>query len=413
MIFNLTDNVRRSAGLELAYTGAMTQSSISVSGALYTLYTLTTSGTLTVKGKGTADVWMCGGGANGSAFGGGGGYFTQALQQELSRGAYVVSIGAAQGTTSITQGDTYNVSASGATNQNGASGGGGYTSVYSGPGGYSTPQTPGYGGGVSTRPFGDSANFTSLPCAGGGGAGTADSYSDYQGQWSANAGDGGAGGSNGGSGGTSSAKYSTTDNAGGAGGATGGGAGGGTGGYASAATYYGSGGGGHENSQRRGAGYQGVVFIRIPIETTPRPNSSGYKYYRLNITGMMRDSAASQYLSVAELALYNGSAAVSYTGATFTASSQQGSNPAANAFDGSASTMWHVNDTPESAWIQVQLASASKITSFAITMRSDVNDRLNAFTLDGSNDGSTWTTLYTGTNTASDWAQGATKTFTI
>lgn len=84
-----------------------------------------------------------------------------------------------------------------------------------------------------------------------------------------------------------------------------------------------------------------------------------------------------------------------------------------NAFDGSTSTIWHTDGAPESAWIQVQLASASKITSFAITPRTDQSDRLNAFTLQGSNDGSTWTTLYTGTDTASGWAQGATKTFIV
>lgn len=264
MIFNLTDNVRRSAGLELAYTGAMTQSSISVSGALYTLYTLTTSGTLTVKGKGTADVWMCGGGANGSDFGGGGGYFTQALQQELARGAYVVSIGAAQGTTSIVQGDTSIITAAGATNKNGASGGGGYVACKAGPGAYSTPQTPGSGGGVSTRPFGDSANFPSLPCAGGGGAGNYDTY-ERDDDWSCNGGDGGAGGSNGGNGGAGTVRNWTTETNGGTGGTTGGGAGGKRDGNASAATYYGSGGGGHVNSQRRGAGYQGVCYIRVAV----------------------------------------------------------------------------------------------------------------------------------------------------
>lgn len=263
MIFNIGGG--GAAKFSLAYTGEMAASQCTMSGTVYNLYALTTSGTLTVKGKGLVDVWMCGGGANGSNFGGGGGHFTLATAQELTKGEYTVTIGAAQGTTSITKGSQILITAAGSTNQNGASGGGGYTSVYSGPGGYSTPQTPGSGGGQTTRPFSDTQNFPSLPCAGGGGAGTQDSYEDYQGQWSANAGDGGAGGSNGGSGGTSSAKYSTTANVGGAGGATGGGAGGGTSGYAGAATYYGSGGGGHANSQRRGAGYQGVCYIRVAV----------------------------------------------------------------------------------------------------------------------------------------------------
>lgn len=131
------------------------------------------------------------------------------------------------------------------------------------------------------------------------------------------------------------------------------------------------------------------------------------------MTGMLRDSASGTFFSVAELKLYNGSTAISYTGATLTASSSLTGYPVAQAFDGNASTIWHVDGSPTSAWIQAQLSSAAKVTSFSITARSDQNDRLNAFTLQGSNDGSSWTTLYTGSNTASGWTQGGIKTFTI
>lgn len=420
------DNARRSKGLELAYTGTMTQSNITVSGALYTLYTLTMSGTLTVKGKGTADIWCCGGGANGlystyDKSGGGGGYFAQADAQSLAAGDYTVTIGAAQGTTSIAKGEETVLTAAGATSKNGASGGGGFCYVRVGPGATTTLAAPGTGGGVSTRPFGDSVNFTSLPCAGGGGSYDSDDYEsgdDYD--YGASA--GGAGGSNGGSGGAAkSLGWDSTNAVGGSGGATGGGKGSSiTSKAPESATYYGSGGGGGSqyvyvsgggSYYKYGYGYQGVCYIRVPQTSTP--SGTAYQYYRLNMTSMMRASTASTYFSVAELALYNGSTAVSYTGATYTASSSMSGYAVGNAFDGSSSTIWHTDGAPESAWIQVQLASASKITSFAITPRTDQNDRLNAFTLQGSNDGSTWTTLYTGTNTASGWAQGATKTFTI
>lgn len=72
-----------------------------------------------------------------------------------------------------------------------------------------------------------------------------------------------------------------------------------------------------------------------------------------------------------------------------------------------------MDGSPSSAWIQVKLASAAAVTSFALTMRSDQNDRLDAFTLQGSNDGNSWSTLYTATDQASSWTQGTAKTFTV
>lgn len=61
----------------------------------------------------------------------------------------------------------------------------------------------------------------------------------------------------------------------------------------------------------------------------------------------------------------------------------------------------------------MKLASAAAVTSFALTMRSDQNDRLDAFTLQGSNDGDSWSTLYNATDQASGWGQGVTKTFIV
>ncbi len=432
MIFNLMDNVRRASGLELAYTGTMTQSNITVSGALYTLYTLTTSGTLTVTGNGTADIWCCGGGSGGKftysyirGFDGGAGAYCANLTAKNLKGAYTVTIGTggaggstggAGSATSIMQGETSILTANGASGKNGGTGGGAgnYTTADLKP----VPTVGGTGDGVTKYPFSDSTNFF-CHCAGGGGGAAYGSSNAAMGYHT----DGGAGGTNGGNGSANKVSTDTDSQPGGAGGNRGGGAGGlvvwhSTAAGGGSATFYGSGGGGGglritDDSARgtAGAGYQGVMYIRVPQASTP--GGTAYKYYRLNMTGMMRGSTASTYFSVAELALYNGSTAVSYTGATYSASSSLSGYAVGNAFDGSTSTIWHTDGAPESAWIQVQLASASKITSFAITPRTDQNDRLNAFTLQGSNDGSTWTTLYTGTNTASGWAQGATKTFTI
>lgn len=411
MILNLAEWSRKAT---VSYSGSYTTKSITVNGKSYTLYSFTGSGTLTITGGKlkNADIWACGGGGSPALIktsaGGGGGYTAQLNGQALSTGQYVITIGAAEAATSITRGGTALLTANGAPVLSGSSdanrskggSGGGSTGGYV----YSAP-----GQGTTTRPFGDTANFVSIPCAGGGGGG---GHRDYT------YGYGGDGGSNGSNGKPGSEYGENTKPHGGKGGDTGGGKGssdsanGVSYADATAATYYGGGGGGARTGKNVGYGYQGWLLLRVPIKATPAPSGS-YTYYRLNMTGMMRDSASGTFFSVAELKLYNGSAAISYTGATFTASSSLTGYPVAQAFDGNASTIWHVDGSPASAWIQAQLSSAAKVTSFSITARSDQNDRLNAFTLQGSNDGSSWTTLYTGSNTASGWAQGDTKTFTI
>lgn len=411
MILNLAEGQGKT---KIAYSGAYTTKTITVNGKSYTLYSFTGSGTLSVSGGKlkNADIWACGGGGSPALIktsrGGGGGYTAQLNGQALSTGQYVITIGAAQAATSISHNGTALLTANGAPVLSGSS------DKNNGKGGSGGGSTGGYvysppGQGTTTRPFGDTANFVSIPCAGGGGGGghRDDKY-----------GYGGDGGSNG-SNGKPGSEYGTyTKPYGGKGGDTGGGKGsseganGATYADATSATYYGGGGGGARTGPNVGYGYQGWLLLRVPIKATPAPSGS-YTYYRLNMTGMMRDSASGTFFSVAELKLYNGSTAISYTGATFTASSSLTGYPVAQAFDGNASTIWHVDGSPTSAWIRAQLSSAAKVTSFSITARSDQNDRLNAFTLQGSNDGSSWTTLYTGSNTASGWAQGGTKTFTI
>lgn len=378
------------------------------------LYSFTGSGTLTVSGGKlkNADIWACGGGGSPALIktsrGGGGGYTAQLNGQTLPVGQYVITIGAAQAATSIARGGTALLTASGAPVLSGTS------DANSGKGGSGGGSTGGYvysapGQGTTTRPFGDTANFVSIPCAGGGGGGghKDDKY-----------GYGGDGGSNGSNGKPGSEYREDTKPHGGKGGDTGGGKGSSEGANgasyanATAATYYGGGGGGARTGSNVGYGYQGWLLLRVPIKATPAPSGS-YTYYRLNMTGMMRNSASGTFFSVAELKLYNGSAAISYTGATFTASSSLTGYPVAQAFDGNASTIWHVDGSPSSAWIQVQLPAAAAITSFSITPRGDQNDRLDAFTLDASNDGTTWTTIYSASSQAAGWTQGAAKTFTI
>lgn len=248
------------------YTGEHTESEITWEGQAYRLITLTGSGTFTVtSGSAAADIWLCGGGRSGgrgtntstlSVRGGDGGHGAKAAQLtgHTLQGAYTVSVAGASGISSF--GDAVQ-SASGA-----GSGGG--------PGAYLsdgvTVTNP--GDGESKYPFGDTANFY-CHCAGGGGGGVDRGNSATSGYYSKG---GGNGGSNGGAG-------TYNDGGGGNGGNYGGGVGSlatktNTGSIkvtrqAGAGSYYGSGGGGGAGVYDYGAsngaaGYQGVVYVRIP-----------------------------------------------------------------------------------------------------------------------------------------------------
>ena len=239
---------------ELTYSGSYSYSVAVMGGQNYLLLEITGSGTYSSTQATTADIWICGGGGGGkrSYFSGsGGGYTAQADNQSFT--SIVVTVGSGGsgsngGTTSISgdislsanggeQGPT--ISSSGG--QGGSGGGGSNT----GPGGA--------GQGTTTYLFADS----SLPlyCGGGGGMGTYSSSGDCS--------TGGAGGSNGSDGGSGVNTGIGGSCAGGAGGAGGGGAGGdGHGSAAGNATDYGGGGGG---ASEYGSGYQGVCFIRIPL----------------------------------------------------------------------------------------------------------------------------------------------------
>lgn len=232
----------------------------------YRLLAITQSGNLAIfepDGISTCpvncEVCVVGGGANGfegnlaPGYGGAGAYMKNQVIEEFESGEVVV--GAAQGVSSIA-----GVSVAAVSKNNGGTGGGGcHGTNYS---------TGGTGDGLSKYPFGDTSYelWLNKPhCAGGGGA--ADSVkadeTDYpEGAWYLY--DGGDGGSNGSNGGNP--KYNSFSSYESAYGGSGGSYGGGTGqgvGHASSpsnATYYGSGGGCPRS------GYQGIVYVRIPVE---------------------------------------------------------------------------------------------------------------------------------------------------
>lgn len=291
----------RKVGFE--YTGDFAESSVEIDGAPYTLYTLTTSGLLTVYGDGIR-FWMCGSGAGGkntveshtvvvergyyydTGNGGGGGYVASG---DLKAGEWAVVIGAggpsnADGNaTSISAGKTAYSADGGKVSGAGGSGGGSglkcdhYRSTAVS---VKSLNNQGKGAGVSTYPFGLTELFAHCP-GGGGGSGWAYAGSSSQDTVN-NGGNGGTNGGNGSGGGTErkSYDYTTLTTPGGTGGVKGGGNGGGVTYNASAAyatgknaSFYGSGAGGgayyrkYSDTQRIGTGgigYQGVVYIAVP-----------------------------------------------------------------------------------------------------------------------------------------------------
>lgn len=246
----------------IAYTGNYTDEIVTMGdGKQYRLLTLTSSGTLTLESELKAELFLVGGGYNGAAGtkpsgyryggdGGNGGKFIQG-SKKLST-SQVVTIGSAGGGTTSVAG-VISTADSGA--YSGA--GGGKKGVLDLDNYAETNGSHGAAAAMSSLPFLDSY-FTKLPCAGGGGgaAGRIIGGTYYYG--------------NGGNGGSTIAAGSGSQSRPSKGGNTGGGAGSNAADAGKAATYYGSGGGGGGVSvggttQSGSAGYQGVVFIRIPL----------------------------------------------------------------------------------------------------------------------------------------------------
>lgn len=248
----------------ISYTGSYTEELVTMDGARYRLFTLTSSGTLSADAQVTGDIWICGGGGSGGSYGpgGGGGYAATAINQIFQN--LTVVIGAGGVGTSQSDGSQTTVSGGISLSANGGYSGDSAVNWHYGNGGSGGGQDGasnysseiGQGDGIAKTPFA-SNHFPYPYCDGGGGAGYYHSTSSKRRK-------GGAGGTNGGNGGSNS----TGGYTGGAGGGHYGGKGANdnsTSGYAgSAATGYGSAGGGGSKGKTGGDGYQGICFIRIP-----------------------------------------------------------------------------------------------------------------------------------------------------
>lgn len=259
------------AGMAFTFSasGGMTDNGVvTMSGKQYRLLTITQSGTFTSPEPVSAEVWMCGGGTSGRKSGmycagaGGAGAFTLSGTVTLSGGmAATIGAGGAESTTTMLckyGGATSFGGLTTSTSFSYASGDDGYTGVSGGTGGGGSGNSNvGKGDGKSKYPFNDTTYFSGKPHCGGGGAGQFTDDSLGKTMYTS----GGAGGTNGGDGGQGATNTSGV----GTGGVYGGGNGN------EAATYYGGGGGGVSTRYGRTvgngkAGYQGVIYIRIPVE---------------------------------------------------------------------------------------------------------------------------------------------------
>ena len=249
------------AALSITYTGAHTDyGMVTMSdGARYRLLAFTASGTLSIEQPVNCEVCVVGGGANGAKAanrsggrGGAGAYLKNQAASAYNGGSVVV--GAGQGVSSIADVSVHAVSG-----QNGGTGAGGLTA--------------GRGDGISKYPFEDTGYslWAGKPHCAGGGEGAYEYTTNQNVTRGLSGGDGGTNGGDGYTGGTSYVQSAP----GGVGGSYGGGAGGGhTAGNGENATYYGSGAGGgryyrnvdgDETLSNGGSGYQGIVYIRIPV----------------------------------------------------------------------------------------------------------------------------------------------------
>jgi len=282
---------------DFTYTGTMLKEVKIMDGVPYALFTFETSGTLTINGSYTGDIWLCGAGSSGGnnsgnssgetvSSGGGGGYPLNAFAVLLQSGPIVVGEGGLDinATNSPTQGGSSsymgniakggysgNIYRSYFTNASypnaslcacgGCGGGSSYTSL------------PGLGQGTSTRPF---LSQDMSPQCGGGGA-----YSLLSSSYSVGA----NGGSDGSDGGVSRAGNSGDQKKSGGGGVCGGGGAGnyiggalGSNGRGNGDNYVGIGGGfgygggsgacgyyGGIGQVNVAAGTPGAVMVRIPL----------------------------------------------------------------------------------------------------------------------------------------------------
>lgn len=142
---------------------------------------------------------------------------------------------------------------------------------------------------------------------------------------------------------------------------------------------------------------------------------AAYSKYRIYVTRTAGSAAgAPGYCSINEFRGFtngDGSGSNLFTGGTASASGAYSSNVAGVAFDGNASTFWESDNAGSGfRWLRYDLASAAVVRNFFLSATSYASKVPRDFLLQGSNDGTSWTTLFQ----VVDWvATSVTKTESI
>ena len=122
--------------------------------------------------------------------------------------------------------------------------------------------------------------------------------------------------------------------------------------------------------------------------------ATAYRYYRLVFS---KNSANdNRYYTINEWGLYNQPGGVGTNlciGATASASGASGSQSANLAIDGSPTTFWESSLEGAPSWLKVDLGAEHTARSMVIKSTAQPNEIPRDFTLQGSNDNSTWTVI--------------------
>ncbi len=140
-----------------------------------------------------------------------------------------------------------------------------------------------------------------------------------------------------------------------------------------------------------------------------------YSKYRIYVSRTASTPAgAPSYCTINEFRGFtngDGSGANLFTGGTASASGAYSAQTANLAFDGNAATFWESDASASGAsWLRYDLASAAVIRNFYLSSTAYPGEVPRDFLLQGSNDGTSWTTLFQ----AFDWvATSVAKTESI
>lgn len=161
-------------------------------------------------------------------------------------------------------------------------------------------------------------------------------------------------------------------------------------------------------------------FTSIAVLTFCVLNMAAFLYWRLNVIngGGSSSGGPGFSLALAEWKFFDaGSAQIPTTGGT-AAASTAGFGAAANAFDGDINTFWGatVGTSPSAPqWIQYQFPSPVTPASFSLTARNDAFyvQAPDAWQLQASNDGVTWTPMGNYSLNAAWTSDAQVQTFTV